>query len=140
MDTACATMKVKQGKVEKVINVSDYDPSVHTKVEVPEVEIAEFDPTTIPMTSGQHAEVAKAAYLAGLRDGQASAVPTVSSEPIGDEDESDILQSVVDDTNRPKGLAAVPPVEDVKAAAQSASDAVKADIAQKEAASKGAKK
>lgn len=124
---ATATVLVKEGKTEKVVNLKDYEKDQqgdkrYTLVATPSVEVEEVDVTRVPASSGQHAQIqAQAAYARNAAQKQISAPSMANVDAAAEEGEAPILETVVDDTNLPTDIGSVKPIEELQAEAEVAS-------------------
>lgn len=126
---AVPTMLVKEGKVEKVINVTDFDPNKHKEVERPHVEVSGLENLSVPMSSGQHA--ALQAHVEYVKAAAVDGVPSMADVTV-DEDGEDVavLTTVVDETNLPKDVGSVKSLEEISAEIETANADVDAQIDQ----------
>lgn len=128
-----ATMTVREGKVEKVINVSDFNPEKHKQVEIPQTEV-DLDALVVPMSSGDHA--ALRTHIERVKQSAVNDVPTIADAQAGDVEEADVLETVVDDTNLPKNLGSVPSTEQIQQEVETANAQIEQAIDEKTAAAK----
>lgn len=127
---AVPTVLVKEGKDEKVVNLEDFEndqkgDKKYTLVATPEVSAVEFDPNTVSASSGQHAAIQSQLEYAKAAAAGAIAVPAMANVSTDEEDEdANVLETVVDATNLPKDLPAVKTPEEIAAEAEAASASV----------------